>query len=140
LFALYLPGAELTLHASVHSARVAERAMLMEVLDVLGPEDVLVLDRGYPATWLVALLNARGIRFCLRCDNDSGRSASKTFMRSGQAEDCVMLNAPGPADVRDWACPAQAPRVRRPVPPALAHRGGLQTLPSIACTWSASRA
>ena len=30
LFVLYLPGAELTLHASVHSASVGERSMLME--------------------------------------------------------------------------------------------------------------
>ena len=44
LFALYLPGAELTLHASVHSRLVAERRLLVEALDVLGPDDVLVLD------------------------------------------------------------------------------------------------
>ena len=49
LFVLYLPGAELTLHASVHSPSVDERSMLMEALDQLGPDDVLVLDRGYPA-------------------------------------------------------------------------------------------
>ena len=112
LFALYLPGAELTLHASVHSAQVAERAMLMEALEVLGPDDVLVLDRGYPAAWLVALLNARGIRFVMRCDNDSGWAATKAFMRSGLAQDHVRLNAPSATDVRDWACPAQAPVVR----------------------------
>ena len=47
LFALYLPGAELTLHASVHSNLVAERRMLVEALDVLGPDYVLLLDRGY---------------------------------------------------------------------------------------------
>ncbi|MBW8832974.1 MAG: hypothetical protein JF606_27020 [Burkholderiales bacterium] len=35
LFALYLPGSELTLHASVHSPLVGERNMLMEALDVL---------------------------------------------------------------------------------------------------------
>jgi hypothetical protein len=28
--------------------------MLVEALDLLGPRDVLVLDRGYPAAWLVA--------------------------------------------------------------------------------------
>src|SRR5471032_2765596 len=78
LFALFLPGAELTLHASVHGAQVAERNMLMEALDLLGPDDVLVLDRGYPSAWLVALLTARGIRFVMRCDNDSGWSATKT--------------------------------------------------------------
>lgn len=49
LFALYLPGAELTLHAAVHSAAESERAMLMESLHRLRADDVLLLDRGYPA-------------------------------------------------------------------------------------------
>ena len=112
LFALYLPGAELVLHASVHSALVAERAMLMEALERLGPDDVLVLDRGYPAAWLVALLNARGIRFVMRCDNDGGWSATKKFLRSGVDEATVTLNLPCADDVRDWACPAAAPSLR----------------------------
>jgi len=112
LFALYLPGVELTLHASVHSPLVGERNMLMEALDVLGPDDVLVLDRGYPAVWLVALLNARGIRFVIRCDNDSGWSATKAFLRSGADEAWVTLKAPSADDVADWGCPAEAPRVR----------------------------
>jgi hypothetical protein len=112
LFALFLPGAELTLHASVHSSLVAERSMLVEALDLLGPDDVLVLDRGYPAAWLVALLNARGIRFVMRCDNDGGWGAAKTFLRSGAAETCVTLNAPSGDDVRDWGCPAGRPDLR----------------------------
>lgn len=112
LFALYLPGAELTLHAGVHSALVAERHMLVEALELLGPDDVLVLDRGYPAAWLVALLNARGIRFVMRCDNDSGWGAAKSFTRSGLDDAWVTLNLPGADDVRDWGCPAQAPGVR----------------------------
>ena len=33
LFALYLPGPELTLHARVHSALAGERSMLIEALD-----------------------------------------------------------------------------------------------------------
>ena len=112
LFALFLPGAELTLHASVHSALVGERSMLVEALDLLGPDDVLVLDRGYPASWLVALLNARAIRLVMRCDNDSGWSAAKTFLRSGAAEARVTLSAPSARDVRDWNCPAEAPQAR----------------------------
>ena len=32
-------------------AMVPERQMLFEALDALGPHDVLVLDRGYPAGW-----------------------------------------------------------------------------------------
>jgi len=112
LFALFLPGAELTLHASVHSALVGERSMLVEALDLLGPDDVLVLDRGYPASWLVALLNARAIRFVMRCDNDSGWSAARTFLRSGAAEAHVTLSVPSAGDVRDWGCPAAAPQAR----------------------------
>jgi hypothetical protein len=34
----------MTLHASVHSADTSERAMLMQALDCLGPNDVLLLD------------------------------------------------------------------------------------------------
>jgi hypothetical protein len=46
LHTLYLPGAELTLHASVHGARVSERQMLFEALTCLGPDNRMVLDRG----------------------------------------------------------------------------------------------
>lgn len=43
LFALYLPGPELTLHAAVHSAAESERAMLAQALDKLQPGDLLLL-------------------------------------------------------------------------------------------------
>jgi len=112
LFALYLPGAELTLHASVHSAQVSERAMLMEALDALGPDDVLVLDQGYPTAWLVALLNARGIRFVMRCDKHGGWTAVREFARSGHDDSRVRLSKPSREDVRDWGCPVEAPEVR----------------------------
>jgi hypothetical protein len=112
LFALYLPGAELTLHASVHGSLVAERRMLVEALDVLGPDDVLLLDRGYPAAWLIALLTARGIRFVMRCDNSSGWTATKKFLRSGAPEAVVALGAPSAGEVQDWQCPASPPNVR----------------------------
>lgn len=45
---MYLPGAQLTLHAAVHSATLSERATLMESRDEFG------------------------IRFVMRCGNDSG--------------------------------------------------------------------
>jgi hypothetical protein len=50
---------------------VAERRTLVEVLDLHGPDDVLVLDGAYLAAWPVALLNARGIRFVMHGDNDN---------------------------------------------------------------------
>lgn len=112
LFALYLPGAELTLHAAVHSALESERAMLMDSLDKLDAGDVLLLDRGYPAAWLVQALQERGIRFVMRCDNDSGWPVVRRFVRSGQAEASVTLNVPSARDAENWGCQRMAPSVR----------------------------
>lgn len=113
LFALYLPGPELTLHAAVHSGCQSERAMPAEALDKLGPHDVLVLDRGYPAAWLINLLNARGIRFVMRCDTTGGGwKAVRAFMRGGQDEATVTLSRPDAQDAADWGCANSAPTVR----------------------------
>jgi hypothetical protein len=113
LFALYLPGAELTLHAAVHSASEAERAMLANALHKLGPDDVLLLDRGYPAAWLVNLLNARGLRFIIRCDTTSGGWRSlRQFIRSDLHDATLTLKPPKAQDVADWSCSALPPQVR----------------------------
>jgi len=124
LFALFLPGAELTLHACVYDAQGSERQLLVESLDRLGPEDLLVLDRGYPASWLVCLLNERGIRWCMRCDNDSGWAPVRTFMRAGTAEASVTLSEPSAADAATWGCGRAAPTARlvRQVSPSGAIR------------------
>lgn len=113
LFALYLPGAELTLHASVHGAECAERQMLFEALSCLGPDDVLILDRGYPSAWLVAYLTEHKIRFCMRCEKSSGGwSAVRSFARSGQVDAMVTLNKPNKQDCEDYQCSGVAPEVR----------------------------
>ena len=112
LFCLYLPGAELSLHASVHAGDVSERQMLFEALACLGPDDLLVLDRGYPAAWLVAHLNERKIRFCMRCDKANGWLAMRAFMRSGQQEAVVTLNKPSAQDALEYLCSGDAPQVR----------------------------
>ena len=110
-FALYLPGLELTLAAELYSPTVGERQMLFEHLDTLGASDLLVLDRGYPARWLIACLAQRGIPFCMRAD-DSGFEAVKAFLRRGLSESVVTLRAPDSADCADYEC-VQAPTVVR---------------------------
>lgn len=112
LFTLYLPGAELTLHASVHGARVSERQMLFEALACLGPDDLLVLDRGYPAAWLVAYLTEKKIRFCMRCDKNNGWTAMRALICSGQAEAVLTLKKPSRQDAADYLCEGAAPQVR----------------------------
>ena len=108
--------------------------MLVEALGHLGPDDVLVLDRGYPAAWLVSLLIAMGIRFCVRCDNSSGWGNLQAFVESGADEAMVTLSKPSAQEVEDWGCPRRLLRARgspsrpqwRSPPPG--HQPGCQHL------------
>ena len=50
-----------TLHVAVGPEAEGERQMLFDLLDQLRRGDVLILDRGYPASWLVQALAQRGI-------------------------------------------------------------------------------
>ena len=101
-FALFLPGAELTLHAALHPADGAERQMLFEALDVLLPRtDLLLLDRGYIGNAMVAALAQREIEFCMRVDTRNWKCVS-AFARSGEAERVVTLEAPSEQDARDY--------------------------------------
>jgi len=113
-FGLYLPGSEIMLAASLHSVHEGERQMLFEHLDRLGPQDLLLLDRGYPSRWLVASLNQRGIAFCMRVElaGQSGFTCVRQFRSSGLSEQIVTLPAPDRRDVIDYDCPATPPRVR----------------------------
>jgi len=113
-FGLYLPGSEMMLAASLHSVHENERQMLFEHLERLGAEDLLLLDRGYPSRWLVALLNQRGIAFRMRVEmgGKSGFACVQQFRRSGLGEQIVTLPAPEHRDVIDYQCPATPPRVR----------------------------
>jgi hypothetical protein len=106
------PGIELFDSLILHSPQVGERQMLFERLDRLGREDMLVLDRGYPGAWLVAILLHRGIPFCMRCDSSSTFAAITQFMRSGQDEAVVTLPPPNRRDAADYECPRQASTVR----------------------------
>ncbi|MEM5346445.1 IS4/IS5 family transposase, partial [Paraburkholderia azotifigens] len=82
VFALVLPGPELTSHAALHSADGAERQMLIEALDVLQPcTDLLLLDRGFIGNALVASLTQREIAFCMRVDTHNWKCVTD-FTRS----------------------------------------------------------
>ena len=113
LFGLFLPGPDLMLAASLHNVHeCGERQFLFEHLDRLSPDDLLLLDRGYVRRWLVAVLNDRAIKFCMRVDNASGFTCVRTFMRSGAIEQVVMLPAPNKRDALDYECSNKPQRVR----------------------------
>lgn len=96
-FALYLPGAELTLHAALHTADGCERQMLFEAIEATTTDDLLVLDRGLIGNTLAAALRQQQRHFCMRVDA-SGYACVKRFLRSGQAEAIVRLDPPCRAD------------------------------------------
>ena len=113
LFSMYLPGTELTLLAELHGMQVGERQMLFEALSHLKPGDVLVLDRGYPASWLVAYLNEHNIKFCMRCDKTkTGWKAMRSLLASGQEQVVTTLKKPNAQDVADYGLLGQAPELR----------------------------
>ena len=110
-FALYQPGIELTLASKLYLPNVGERQMLFEHLDYLRQDDILVLDRGYPAHWMFAVLLQRQRHFCMRADN-LNFSAIQTFRHSGLAEQIVTLPAPCKQDIADYKIESLPPTVR----------------------------
>ena len=113
-FGLYLPAVEMTLSAELYSASVGKRQMLFKHLQKLSPNDLLVLDRGYPARWLIAFLTQRSIHFCMRADQ-TGFVAVKDFLRSSAAEKIVTIGKPKTIDCGDYECrqiPSQVRLVR----------------------------
>lgn len=110
-FALYLPGHELTLSFEPYSPAVGERQMLFEPLKTLKRDDLLLLDRGYPAQWLIAVLYRLGIPFCLRVDA-TGFAQAKALLRSGKSEAVVTIAPPSKRDAEDYECPRQSHTVR----------------------------
>jgi hypothetical protein len=93
-FGLYLPGIELFLDFRLHEPLSDERQMFFEAIDCLRPDDVLLMDRGFPCRWLVSALTARQLPFCIRCDLSRGFKVVREFLRSGQSEQVVVLRAP----------------------------------------------
>ena len=110
-FMMYLPGSEMALDFELYSPQVSERQMLFEHLESLKRDDLLVLDRGYPARWLVAVLLARELHFCMRVD-DTGFAQVARFRQSGDTEAVVTLAPPSATDGKDYGCPREATQVR----------------------------
>lgn len=108
---LYLPEHELTLHAQLYKGDVCERQILVENLERLEPDDLVLLDRGYPASWLINCLNETPVKFVMRIDRMSFTPV-KRFAQSGVADAVVTLKAPTKAQCELYECGREAPRVR----------------------------
>jgi hypothetical protein len=55
-----------TVGGKIAPYKSSERNLLIQHLDKLKKGDLLLLLRAYPSFWLLFLLKAKGIRFCVR--------------------------------------------------------------------------
>ncbi len=71
----------------------SERDLLEQHLDKVTEGDLLLLDRGYPCLWLLFLLKAKNIEYCVRMKEDRWLSV-KSFTESGEKERTVSFSLP----------------------------------------------
>jgi hypothetical protein len=72
--------------------RIGERDLVVEHLRHVRTDDLLLLDRGYGAFWLLALFRALGVSFCMRVAPQFS-PALEQFVRTGKTEGLVELCA-----------------------------------------------
>ncbi|MGB5553356.1 MAG: IS4 family transposase [Flavobacteriaceae bacterium] len=84
---------QITIDARLAPYASSERDLLMQHLDKVKQGDMLLLDRGYPCFWLLFLLKAKGIEFCVRL-KDNWWLKVKEFTESDEKERIVTFTLP----------------------------------------------
>lgn len=102
---LYATASRLMLKAVVGRFDESERALLVQLVPQLAADDLLIMDRGFPALWLFAFLQQRGAQALARMDGTQWPDV-ETFLRSGQPE--TVLTRPITAAMRRQARAAGA--------------------------------
>lgn len=94
---LFDPLNKISLAFEFSGIRVGEREQARRLFASLGPKDVVLLDRGYPAVWLFNLVVASGADFCARLPVHW--KIVKTFLESGREEAFAVLDEDGIASI-----------------------------------------
>ena len=71
----------------------SESDLLLKHMEKMQKGDLLLLDRGYPSFWLLFLLQAKGIEFCVRL-KDNWWLSVKDFVESSDNERIVAFSLP----------------------------------------------
>jgi hypothetical protein len=82
---LFATTSRLMLKAVIGRFDDAERALLVQLVPHLAEDDLLIMDRGFPALWLFAWLHQRGVPGLARLDGTQWPDV-EAFLRSGQSE------------------------------------------------------
>ncbi len=84
---------QITIDAQIAPYSESEGDLLSKHLDKIKEGDLLLLDRGYPCFWLLFMLKARGIEFCVRL-KDNWWLKVKEFAESGEKDRIVTFLLP----------------------------------------------
>ena len=93
---LFDPLNRITIDALILPKDVGEREAAARHCAHLQPDDLILLDRGYPAFWLFALIRSKNAHFCVRFPV-TGWQCVETFVATGLAEQIVTLTPPAAA-------------------------------------------
>lgn len=83
---------ELSIDGKLYPTSFSEMEMLIGQLSSVGPNDVLVMDRGYNAYWFYAILCDLGIKFIIRAQTN--QNVVRKFISSGNDDDLVTFKKP----------------------------------------------
>ena len=83
----------ITIDGQIDTYASSERDLLVKHLANVKKSDLLLLDRGYPCIWLLYLLKAKGVDFCVRMKDDWWLAVNE-FLKSDEAESVVEFNLP----------------------------------------------
>ncbi|MCP4583386.1 MAG: IS4 family transposase [candidate division Zixibacteria bacterium] len=81
----------LSIHAALNPYRIDERELAMQHGSYIMPNDLLILDRGYPAFWFFSWILSESVQFCARVSVTSW-SEVRRFYQSGKKEQIVTIN------------------------------------------------
>ena len=87
---LFATTSRLMLKATLAPFAIGERVLLASLLPHLADDDLLIMDRGFPAIWLFTLLQQRAVPFLARMDGTQWPAVER-FLRSGKGETVVTL-------------------------------------------------
>jgi len=87
---------KVTLDAVISPKETGERELAAEHLALAGKDDLILLDRGYPAFWLFKMILLKQANFCARVPITKWKRVHE-FYQSGKAEDIVLIHPSYPA-------------------------------------------
>lgn len=90
ILAFYDPLNKFTIHSTFNEYKADERDQLFENLSVARPDDLLLLDRGYPAFWLFSAIKSQNVNFLCRLPIGRWKIA-KDLVQSGERETIVTI-------------------------------------------------